>query len=234
MPAVAADRVVGVQNLTLGAAVACSFFDDGYAHIIVVLLDGFRDPAEARFDIVELRHACAQHIFALVLRQPFVFAKVIGIDDFAQRRGVPIFIVEVVVGDDAAHRIGRRQQARGAQFLTDTPKIEVLDRALRQVLAFGNALRFEPTLHQRAGNAALPKLYRERCADGSAADDDDLMPLGHVIRNAGAITAAPAESGRRIPARVAKYWRRSLRIARNRRVATIEPVRPGPCASRLD
>ena len=47
MTAVAADNVVRLQNLTLGAAV----FGDGHAHATRILLDGFRDPAEAGFDV---------------------------------------------------------------------------------------------------------------------------------------------------------------------------------------
>ena len=182
--AVATDRVIGLENLASGATVFSVFLNDGDAHAMRILFDRFRLPAEAGIDIGELCHPRAQHGFALVLRQSFVFLEVIGIDDFAQRRRVPIFAVEVAIGDDAAHRIGRRQQPRGAQRVGDAPKIKMLDRALRKILTLGDALRLEPAFDQSAVYAALPELDRERDADGSTADDDGLITLASLIADA--------------------------------------------------
>src|SRR5262249_21947311 len=82
---------------------------------------------------------------------------------------------------DAAHRIFGRQHARGAQFVGNAPEVEMLDRALGQVLPLGDALRLEAALHQCAVDAALAELDRERDADRASGDDDDLMPFGHAL-----------------------------------------------------
>ena len=78
-------------------------------------------------------------------------------------------------------RIFRRQQARGAQLVGDAPEIEVLHRALGEVLALRDALRLGAALDQRARDAAQPEVDRERDADRPAADDDDLMTLFHEM-----------------------------------------------------
>ena len=75
--------------------------------------------------------------------------------------------------------IARRHDARGAQLVDDAPEIEMLQRALGEVLALGNPLRLGAALHQRAGYAAQPELDGERHADRPAAHDDDLVPLLH-------------------------------------------------------
>ena len=61
MAAVAADDVVRLQNVSRSAppsltTVTCT--------PLVVLRDGFGGPAEARFDVLKLRHSLAQDIFA--------------------------------------------------------------------------------------------------------------------------------------------------------------------------
>ena len=74
-----------------------------------------------------------------------------------------------------------RQEARSAQLFGDAPEIKMLHRALGQVLPFGNALRLKAALDQGASDAALPQLDRERDADGSSTDNDDLMPFAHWL-----------------------------------------------------
>ena len=202
MAAVAADHVVGFEDF-LGAV-----FGDGDARAACVLLDGLGGPAEPRLDTAELRHPLAQHVLDQILRQPLVRLEVIGIDDLAQRRRIPVFVVEVAIGDDAAHRKFRRQHAYRAHLVGDAPGMKMLHRALGQVLTLGNELRLEPALDQRAGYAAQPELHRERDADGTAADNDDLIPLTHgPICLLGCIIrpAAPAEPDRAFPARAARY-----------------------------
>ncbi len=68
---------------------------------------------------------------------------------------------------------------RRAHLVGEAPEPEVLDRALGQVLALGDALRLDPPLHQRAVQAAQPEVDGERGADRAAAHDDDLMPFTH-------------------------------------------------------
>lgn len=173
--AVAADHIVGLQDLAARSALV----DADDAHAVAVLRDGLRHPAEARLDIGQLRYSFAQHIFTLILRQPFVVPEIIGVDDLAQRRRVPVFVVEVMIGNDAAHRIRLRQHARGLQLFGDAPEIKMLGGALRQVLAFGDALRVELALDHTAGNAALAELDCKCNANGATADDGDLIVLLH-------------------------------------------------------
>ena len=74
-----------------------------------------------------------------------------------------------------------RHDARGAQLVDDAPEVEMLERALGEVLPLGDALRLAAALDQRAGDAAQPEIDRERHADRPAADDDDLMPFAHLL-----------------------------------------------------
>src|SRR5215470_4427800 len=187
MCAVAADRIIRLQYLACGSAV----FRNRDPDAIRILLERFGGPAEPGLHIIELFKPRAQNIFGLILRQTLVVLEVIGIDDLAQRRRRPIFIVQIAIGDDAAHRIGRRQDARGAQRVQNAPKIEVLDRTLREILSLGNALRLAPTFDQRAGKAAPAELDRERDADRPAADEDDLISLGHDC--SGSVIASAAK-----------------------------------------
>jgi hypothetical protein len=57
----------------------------------------------------------------------------------------------------------------------------MLHRALSQVLPLGDALRLAAAFDQRAIDAALPQLDRERDAHGSSTDNDDLMPFAHSL-----------------------------------------------------
>ena len=68
----------------------------------------------------------------------------------------------------------------GAHLVGDAPGIEMLHRALREILPLRDALRLHAPLDQRAGDTAQAELDRERNADRSAADDDDLMPFLHT------------------------------------------------------
>ena len=72
---------------------------------------------------------------------------------------------------------------RGAQRVQNAPKVEVLDRTLREILSLRDALRFAPPLDQRAGQAALAKLDRKGDANRPAADDDDLIPFVSRFRH---------------------------------------------------
>jgi hypothetical protein len=55
--------------------------------------------------------------------------------------------------------------------------VEVLYRALGEILSLGNALRLAPPLDQRAIYAALAELDGKRYANSAAADNDDLVSV---------------------------------------------------------
>jgi hypothetical protein len=61
-------------------------------------------------------------------------------------------------------------------------------------LSLGDALRLAPSLDQRAGNAALTELDRERNANRPAADDDDLMSLVRDYYSGSVIASAATQS----------------------------------------
>jgi hypothetical protein len=58
--------------------------------------------------------------------------------------------------------------------------VEVLHRALREILPLGDTLRLAPPFDERAGNPALTEFDRERHANRAAADDDDLISFFHL------------------------------------------------------
>ncbi len=175
MAAVAAHDVIGRDGL------APRLLHDGDPRFARVLFDRFRRPAVTARDIGKLGHALAQHLLGLILRQPLVVLEVVGVDDLAQRRRVPVVAGEALIRDDAVHRIVGRQHARGAQLVRDAPEIEMLDRALGEVLPLRDPLRLGAALDQHAGYAAQPQIDRERHADRPAAHDRDLIAfvVGH-------------------------------------------------------
>ena len=75
---------------------------------------------------------------------------------------------------DLADREARRQEPRGAQLIDDAHEVEMLERALGEVLAFGNTTELGAAFHQRTGDAPHPELHGERHADRPAAHDHDL------------------------------------------------------------
>ena len=174
MAAVAADDVIALQHL--GRAI----LGDGDARTGRVLLDLGRRPAEPALDLRQGRHLRPQHLFHLVLRQPVVLLEVIVVDQLAARRREPILPVQVAMAGDLADREARRQEARGAQLIDDAHEVEVLERAVGEVLALGNAPELGAAFHQRAGDAPHSELHGQRHADRPAAHDHDLKFL-HCI-----------------------------------------------------
>jgi hypothetical protein len=65
----------------------------------------------------------------------------------------------------------------------------MLHRALGKILPLGDALRLVPLFDDGAIDSAQTEFHRERDTDGSAADDDDLMPFFHS--RAGALKKTP-------------------------------------------
>ena len=131
LAAVAADDVVGLDDLAAGAVLGRDLDRDAVGG----LGDAAGGPAEALRDIRQAVHAGAQHLFHLVLRQPLVLLEEILGDDLAARGRVPVGAQQMAVGRELADRIARRHHAGGAQFVGDAPEMEVLQRALGQVLA---------------------------------------------------------------------------------------------------
>ena len=68
------------------------------------------------------------------------------------RRRVPVLAHQVAVGGDAADRIARRHDARGAQLVDDAPEVEVLERALGRFWPLGIRCGRRGALDQRAGD----------------------------------------------------------------------------------
>src|SRR5262249_31702130 len=81
-----------------------------------------------------------------------------------------------------------RHDAGGAQCGLDTPKVEVLERALGEVLPLGNAIERRAALDQHAADIVQAERDAKREADRTAADNDDLRvlqkarPLWHEVR----------------------------------------------------
>src|SRR5262249_20792348 len=103
----------------------------------------------------------------------------------------PVLTGQAFIGDDAAHGIFRRQDARGTQRVGDAPGVEVLHRALRQILPLRNAMRRGAALDQRAGYPAQPEVDGERHADRPSAHDDDLVALAHSALIPAALMIGP-------------------------------------------
>jgi hypothetical protein len=107
-------------------------------------------------------------------------------DQFAARRREPILPVQVAMAGDLADREARRQKPRGAELIDDAHEVELLKRAVGEVLAFGNAPELGAAFHQRAGDAPHPELHGKRHANRSATHDHDLkfphsIPLAPTI-----------------------------------------------------
>ena len=175
LAAVAAHHIIGLQ----GRASPVAVLDDGDPCAVVVLLDRFRRPAEGALDVRELRHSRAQHLLGPVLGQPLVVLKIVGIDDLSQRRRVPVLAGQAPVRHHSVHRIFWRQDARCSQPVGDAPEMEMLHRALGQVLPLRDGWRLDPALDESARYAAQPEVDGQRHADRASAHDDHLMPSLH-------------------------------------------------------
>src|SRR4029077_1892407 len=115
----------------------------------------------------------------------------------------PGFAREAAVGGDFADWIAGRHDARGAQFVRQAPELEMFQCALGEVLAFGDARKFNAGFNQRAADTAQPEVDGERHADRSASHDDDLMTRVHY----GPLFILPIFSSR--PARLSQPGRYS-------------------------
>ena len=175
--AVAADRITGFQSFSTAPAVVLL---DRDANAVLVLLDRCRGPAEIRCNTRQLVHLGAQHLLGLVLRQSLVGLRVEGADHLAAGRRMPIVAAQASEERHLADRKAFRSGAGGADFVDHAPELEVLHRALGEVLALGNLRQALARLDQRAGDAADAEVDGERHAHRSSAHDNDLITLRHA------------------------------------------------------
>ena len=78
-----------------------------------------------------------------------------------------------------ADRVVLRHEPRRAHLVDDAPEVEVLQRARREVLPFGDAGQLLPTLDDHAIDAVQPELHAQPHAHGPTPDDDDLVSFSH-------------------------------------------------------
>ena len=94
MAAVAADDVIGLQHLALGAA-SLAMVTRAPLRVLLDLVCAVQPNALSTFGSV--RHPRAQHLFHLVLRQPVVLLEVVVVDELAPRRRVPVLAHQIAV-----------------------------------------------------------------------------------------------------------------------------------------
>src|SRR5262245_56975600 len=172
MTAIAAHEIVGFQDFVARSPL----FSYGYADAIVALLDVVCRPAEARLDGPQSGHFPAQHFFHAVLRQPFVVLKIVWAHDLSSWRSVPVIAHQAAVGRHLTDRIAGRHEARGPYLVDYAPEIKMLERALSEILPFGDLLQSRSGLNDRAGYASQSQIHGKRDAHRTAAHDNDLVP----------------------------------------------------------
>src|SRR5438067_105782 len=89
--------------------------------------------------------------------------------------GEPVVAAQVLIRDDAADGIARREKARGPQLIDDVPEVEVLKCAAGEVLALGYVVEAAVALDDGTGNAAPAELDCQGQANRSASDDRYLV-----------------------------------------------------------
>src|SRR6185295_7764068 len=139
-----------------------------------ILLDAGGAPAVDCFDALQLAQAMPQHRFGGVLRQPFVVGEVIWPHQFALQPVIFVAAQQRAVGCHAADAVVARNRPRRTKLRLRAPEVEVLQRALGQVLTLRDRLRTAEPFDQNASNAALAELDRETKTYRPASDNDDL------------------------------------------------------------
>jgi len=170
-------------------------------------------------------------------RQPLVLLEVIGVDDFAQRGAYQYSLLR-----SGTQRFRSSDMTAAACVRPAAPRRCPKSRnappTAGSILALGEALRVAPLLDDDAIDSSHTELHPKSDSDGSAADDNDLMPFLHSqdFRSMTPMSAtdAPAELDRMIRARAAKCWHRFLRIARIARAPKAASGRLPACANRWD
>jgi hypothetical protein len=94
-------------------------------------------------------------------------------------RLIDVFALQVVKDANSTDWVARWEKARVSQLVDAVPEVEVFERPVREILTLRNPSDVSVALNQCNRNASLPKLYRECRADGTPANDDDLIPVCH-------------------------------------------------------
>src|SRR6185436_13682883 len=102
--------------------------------------------------------------------------EVIRAHHFSTCGRVPVIARQAAVSRNLAYRVAWRHEPRRPDLVHNAPEIEVLQRALGEILTLGYLLEAGATFDERAGDAAQPQLHGERNADRTCAHYDNLMP----------------------------------------------------------
>ncbi len=174
--AVAADAIGALDHLlrTVGPAL----HRDPHARRVLLERDRRRIVDDA--DVRQLLDRGAKHLLDLILRQTLVRLRVEGANRLTPRRRVPPRRRQVAIGRELADGIGRRHETGRADLIDDAPELEVLERALREVLALGDRVHLATALDERALDAAQPEVEREAEPDWPCAYDDDVIRPRHA------------------------------------------------------
>ncbi len=135
--AVAADNVVGAQNIPTSAFARC----DRDARSAVVLADLLGNPTVADRHAGQFGDAPAKHRFGCILRQPLVVGEVVGPHQLALHPIIGVAAEQRAIGGESAHAVFPRNRPCRTQFSLCAPEVEVLHRPLGQVLSLRNGLR---------------------------------------------------------------------------------------------
>ncbi len=184
--AVATDDEVRAEDRPAGAVGAAERDPDPGALVRHLL----RLPTEHRLDRPDAGETPSQHGLGQILRQPRAGLAEIGVERPPRRRDVPMLARQVAIGDEeVARKIGRQELGR-AQLAGDAPGMEMLQRALGEVLSLGDGVRLAPPFHQDAGDTPQPEIEGEGEADRAAADNRD--PAAPVRRPAAQVQQTKA------------------------------------------
>ncbi len=165
---VAADCVIGVQH----ASAPVAGLDDLHVHAGLILHHRFDCPPEECLDVRDLTQAVPQYRFRGVLWQAFIVGKIEGTNELALQPVVPIGTQKRPVGRHPSNAVFDRNRSRRTQWLFGCPEMEVLHRALGQVLPFWNRLWRAVFLDQDTADAALAKLDGQPQSHRPASDDE--------------------------------------------------------------
>ena len=173
--AVAAHGVVGLEQVLPGPVMLGNRNPDA----VLVLRDCLRRPSEIAVHSRKPSQFLPQHRFHPVLGQPVVRLKIIWTDELSLGRSVPVGAHQIFVGHDPADGVVGRHDACGPQLVGNAPEIEVLERALREILPLRDPLQLGSALDQGATHSPQPQLQCESRSDRPSAHDHHLVFLFH-------------------------------------------------------
>ncbi len=142
---------------------------------VLVLAQVGGGPAVERLHGGKRGGAGAQHSLRRILRQALVVREVEGPHQLALHPVVAMLAEQRAVGRHAADAVFGRDGAGRPERLLDAPEVEMLHRALREVLAARDRGRRLAPLHHEATAAAQAEPDGDGEPDGASADDDDVV-----------------------------------------------------------